>query len=141
MTATRGQKDKKDQKHASSGEPGSSPTRRRHWVRWTLAAAATTVLLVLLAVALAIRFRPVPAPLVLPAHTAGQPAGPLAGSWHTAAGSMAGFRVPQTVIGLTSNAVGRTDAVSGAAVIAGDRVVRATFRVDLTTINAAPVQQ
>ncbi len=132
MTATASQRE------SGRDEAGGS-RMRRHWLRWTLAGAVVAVVLVLVAVAVVIRLRPVPEPLALPSRAAA-PAGPLEGRWAPDAASIAGFRLPQTVLGLTSDAVSRTHAVTGRAVIAGDRVIKAEFRIDLTTIKAAGTQ-
>ena len=63
------------------------------------------------------------------------PVGALDGTWAVSAGSVAGFRVPETAFGMSNDAVGRTTAVSGAVVISGDRVTSATFRIDLAALN------
>ena len=81
-----------------------------------------------------IKFQPTLSPLALPASPAA-PVGPLDGTWAVSAGSVAGFRVPETAFGMSNDVVGRTNAVSGAVVISGDRVASATFRIDLTALK------
>lgn len=82
-----------------------------------------------------IKFQPTLAPLTLPAGAASAPAGPLDGQWEAAAGSAAGFRVQETALGMSNDAVGRTGAVTGIVVISGGRVTGAAFRVDLAAIT------
>lgn len=112
--------------------PGRGPGRRR-WIRRILAGLAT---LLVLAIWAFIRFQPTPAPLALPAAPAAAPAGPLDGTWAVSAGSVAGFRVPETALGMSNDTVGRTTAVSGTIVLSGDQVTAATFRIGLTALKA-----
>jgi len=114
--------------------PGKPP-RKRHWWRWVLAGAAGLVVLVIVAAGAFIKLQPTLAPLALPTVGASAPAGPLDGTWHVEAGSAAGFRVRESFLGISNDTVGRTTAVTGAVVISGQQVTRASFRVDLTTIN------
>jgi polyisoprenoid-binding protein YceI len=113
---------------------GSSP-RRRHWLRWTVAGLTALVILAAAAVGAFIKLQPSPAALRLPAGAAQPPAGPTAGRWDVAAGSLAGFRVRESALGISNDVVGRTSAVTGALVVSGDRVTAAAFRVDLTAIR------
>ena len=113
---------------------GSSP-RRRHWLRWTVAGLTALVILAAAAVGAFIKLQPSPAALRLPAGAAQPPAGPAAGRWDVAAGSLAGFRVRESALGISNDVVGRTSAVTGALVVSGDRVTAAAFRVDLTAIR------
>ncbi|MGE5291275.1 MAG: YceI family protein [Micromonosporaceae bacterium] len=114
--------------------PGRS-SRKRHWWRWILAGVAVLVVLVVLAVGLFIKLQPTPSPLVLPTAAAGAPAGPLDGTWTVAAGSVAGFRVRESAVGMSNDVVGRTNAFTGTITVSGDRVTRAAFHIDLTTIR------
>ena len=113
----------------------SRSPRKRHWRRWILAGVVTFVVLVAAAAAAFIKFQPVPAPLRLPMAAAGAPVGPLDGTWDVAAGSVAGFRVQETILGLSNDAVGRTDAVTGTVAFSGSRVTSAAFRVGLAAIK------
>ncbi|HTT52173.1 MAG TPA: YceI family protein [Streptosporangiaceae bacterium] len=109
--------------------------RRRHWGRWLLAGVAGLVALVFAGAALFVELQPSPAPLALPVARAGAPAGPAGGTWAASPGSVAGFRVRETALGFSNDTVGRTSAVTGTLVIAGDQVTRAVFRVDLAAVT------
>jgi polyisoprenoid-binding protein YceI len=113
---------------------GDGSPRRHRPLRWLLGAAAVVVVLVVLAVALFLR-QPAPPPLTLAGTAAAAPAGPLDGTWNVAAGSLAGFRVQETVLGLSNDVVGRTGAVTGDIVISGGRVTAAAFRIHLTAVR------
>jgi polyisoprenoid-binding protein YceI len=106
------------------------PKRKPHR-RWIIAGvAALVVLLVLLAAWLAAQ--PGPPPLALPtAASAAAPVGPVDGTWHVGAGSVAGFRIRQHVLGKSSDIVGRTNTVTGAR----GQLTAATFRIDLPTVK------
>jgi polyisoprenoid-binding protein YceI len=110
-------------------------SRKRHWGRWVAAGVVGLVVLLVLAVGLFIKFQPAPAPLALPGGAASAPAGPLDGTWHIAAGSVAGFRVQETALGFSNDTVGRTSAVTGALVMSGGRLASAAIRVDLTAVK------
>lgn len=112
-----------------------APRRRRRWLRWTLAGVAALVILLVAAVAAAVKLQPEPAPLGLPSSVAA-PIGPLDGRWQPNIGSQAGFRVTQTVIGLTSDVVGRTADVTGTVTIADSRITAANLRVNLLTLTS-----
>jgi polyisoprenoid-binding protein YceI len=119
------------------------PRRRRRWLRWTIAGTAVLVVLIVGLVVAAIKLQPVPAPLTLPANTAA-PVGAVEGAYQAASGSVAGFRIQQTVFGLTSDVVGRTTDITGTATIAGGRVTIADLRVGLlalTSGDAKPAPQ
>jgi polyisoprenoid-binding protein YceI len=58
-----------------------------------------------------------------------------------APGSVAGFQVPEHALGISSDVVGRTRAVTGTIVIAGGRVTAAQFRVRLTAIAVGGKQK
>ncbi|MET8162594.1 YceI family protein [Sphaerisporangium sp. NPDC005289] len=111
------------------------PRRERHWIRWTLIGIATLVVVTLVTAALAVKLQPTPAPLTLPASAAA-PVGPLDGTWQVSPESVAGFRVEQTVLGLTSDVVGRTEGVTGSVVIAHGRVTEADLRIDLRALTS-----
>ena len=115
-------------------QPGR-PLRGRRWWRWVLAGLAALAVLALLAVWAFVRLQPAPAALTLPAAAARPAAGTADGTWHVAGGSLAGFRVHETALGASNDAVGRTSAVSGDLVISGDQVTSANFRIDLTSIR------
>ena len=56
------------------------------------------------------------------------------GEWKVAAGSQAGYRVPEILNGQSAEAVGRTAAVSGGLSVAGTTATAASFTVDMTTV-------
>jgi hypothetical protein len=119
------------------------PLRKRRWLRWIAIAVAALVVLIALAAWAFIKSGPAAAPLVLPAGPASAPSGPLDGSWAVADGSIAGFRVQETALGLSNDAAGRTSAVTGSVVISGNRVTAAAIRVDLAalTVSGKPQRQ
>jgi polyisoprenoid-binding protein YceI len=119
------------------------PRHKRRWLRWTLIGVAAAILLVVGLIAVAVKLQPVPAPLALPAN-ATAPVGPVNGAYRAASGSVAGFRIQQTVLGLTSEVVGRTSDLTGAVTIADDQVIAADLRAGLlalTTGDAKPAPQ
>lgn len=111
------------------------PRRRRRWWRWALAAVLALVVLVFVSAAVAVSASDEP-PLGLPATAPAAPIGILDGTWQVAPGSTAGFRIRQTVLGLSGDVVGRTTAVSGSAVVSAGSVTSARFTVDLTRVVA-----
>jgi polyisoprenoid-binding protein YceI len=58
----------------------------------------------------------------------------LDGTWTVSSGSQAGYRVKEVLLGQDTEAVGRTSAVTGQLAVAGDRVERGSFTVDLTQV-------
>ena len=115
-------------------EPGDEPPRRRHRWRWILGGVATVVVLAVAATGTVVTLTPGPAPLALPKDAAA-PSGPLDGTWRVAAGSVAGFRVRESVIGFSNDVTGRTGDVTGTVTVAGAEVSRATFQVSLAAIT------
>ena len=123
---------------AARSKPGGyapGRPRRRHWGRWLLGSLAGLLVLVVAAAGLAIKLAPAPPPLTLPPATVSTPAGPLAGTWTVAAGSVAGFRVRESAAGLGNDTAGRTRAISGTLVVAGGRVTRATLHIGLAALR------
>ena len=116
--------------------------RRRHPLRWVLAGVVALAVLAVMAVAAFIVQSAAP-PLILPAGAAIPPSGPTGGTWQVAAGSVAGFRVPESALGFSNDVVGRTTAVTGAVIVSGDRVTSATFRIALggIKVNGKPQPQ
>lgn len=124
---------------------------RRHWVRWTIAAAAVVVVLVVGGPYVFFHFieGKAPAPLQLSDAPSQVPAGsPSAagttssgdavvdGEWHVASGSLVGYRVQETLFGQSNTAVGRTSAITGSATISGTTVTAAKFTADLTKVSS-----
>jgi polyisoprenoid-binding protein YceI len=115
------------------------PARRRRWP-WILAGAVVLVLVLIGAAIWAFVAQPAPAPLTLPRTAAAAPSGPADGTWRVAPGSVAGFRVPESALGISNDIVGRTSAVTGTIVISGARVTSAQFRISLTAITVGSKQ-
>jgi polyisoprenoid-binding protein YceI len=115
------------------GPRGSSSRRRRRWP-WILAGAVVLILVLIAAAIWAFVAQPAPAPLTLPRAAAAAPSGPANGTWSVAPGSVAGFRVPESALGISNDVVGRTSAVTGTMVISSGRVTSAQFRVTLAAI-------
>jgi polyisoprenoid-binding protein YceI len=67
--------------------------------------------------------------------------GVIDGSYAVAAGSQAGYRVPEKLFGQNTEAVGRTSNVSGTVVVAGTTVQRADVVVDLKTVKSDQSQR
>ncbi|MGX6607363.1 hypothetical protein ACWKSP_35340 [Micromonosporaceae bacterium Da 78-11] len=111
------------------------PRRKRRWLRWTIAGTAIFLVLVVGLVAAAIKLQPTPAPLAIP-ENASAPADPVDGTYQPTSGSVAGFRIQQTVLGLTSDVVGRTDDITGTVRIADGRAVTADLRVGLLALTS-----
>jgi polyisoprenoid-binding protein YceI len=63
------------------------------------------------------------------------------GTWNVAPGSQAGYRVPETLFGQSTEAVGRTSGVSGTMTIAGSTVGDAMLQVDMTTVTSDQSQR
>jgi YceI-like domain len=117
-----------------AAEPAARPARRRRWWRWITGGLAALAVLAVGAIGAVVELTPGAAPLALPTQAAA-PAGPLDGSWQAAAGSVAGFRVRETVIGFSNDVTGRTGDVTGMAVLTGAAISRATFRISLGAIR------
>ena len=111
------------------------PRCKRRWLRWTISGTAVLVVLIVGLVAVAIKLQPVPATLTLPANAAA-PAGPVDGAYQAASGSVAGFRIQQTVLGLTSDVVGRTTDITCTVTIVGGEVTIAGLRVGLLAVTS-----
>jgi polyisoprenoid-binding protein YceI len=111
-----------------------SARRRRRWP-WILAAALVLVLVIAGAAIWAFLAQPAPAPLALPRGAVAAPSGPADGTWNVAPGSAAGFRVPESALGISDDVVGRTTAVTGTIVIAGGEVTTAQLYVRLAAIT------
>jgi len=112
------------------------PARRRRWPRRLLIGVVALAALIVVGTWAFVKLQPTQAPLALPTTAAQAPAGPLDGTWSVSAGT-AGFRVPETALGISNDVVGRTSAVSGALAISGDRVTSAAFRVGLAAVKVS----
>lgn len=121
--------------HATPARRGGARAGRR-WVRWTGAGGVLLVLAAAGGIAAYLR-QPVPSPFTLPTAAAAPPSGPLDGMWTVAPGSAAGFRVRvrESAVGVSNDVVGRTSAVTGTIVIAGDTVVSARLTIGLASLR------
>jgi len=72
------------------------------------------------------------------ATTAGGAAssGSIDGSWAASAQSLLGYRVKEVLFGQSTEAVGRTNAITGSLTIAGSTVDKGDFTVDMTTVKS-----
>ncbi len=119
---------------ALTGEGRQGGPRRRHWWRWIAVSAAALLVLAVAVTGAVVELNPGPAPLALP-QGAAAPSGPLDGTWQVTTGSVAGFRIRETVIGFSNDVTGRTGQVTGTVTVAGGEVAGATFRVNLGAIT------
>lgn len=117
------------------------PRLVRRWWRRILAGVVIAVVIALAAVAAVIKLGPSAAALELPPGRVSTPAGPLGGVWQVSGGSLAGFRVQESALGLSNDVGGQTAAVTGTIVISRDTVTAATFRVNLTTVKVGAKSQ
>jgi polyisoprenoid-binding protein YceI len=62
--------------------------------------------------------------------------GSIEGTWSTATGSIAGYRVDEILFGQSVEAVGRTEDVDGTLTIEGTTVTSASFVIDMTTVSS-----
>jgi polyisoprenoid-binding protein YceI len=119
--------------------PADKATRT---LRWLIALPFIVVVVALLGPYIFFHFveGPAPAKLRLPPATgvdSGSLApGQFAGTWTVSAGSQAGYRVDEILLGQRHTAVGRTSKVTGGIVISGTTVVAADFTVDAAAIKS-----
>jgi polyisoprenoid-binding protein YceI len=67
--------------------------------------------------------------------------GDVAGEWSIApSGTQVGYRVPETLFGQKTEAVARTDQVTGSMTIEGTSVTKATFTVDMASVKSVPAE-
>lgn len=124
----------------------ASAALRRHWKG---VVASAVVAIVVLAVGIPFVYihfieGPAPAPLSLPTSsatpststTAPASSGRLAGTYTVGSGSLAGYRVHETLAGQSATAVGRTSQVTGSMTIVGHTVTAAKFTVDMTSVTS-----
>ena len=58
------------------------------------------------------------------------------GTWHVGAGSLAGYRVKETLFGASNIAVGRTSTITGSLTVAGGRLTAGNFSVDVASVRS-----
>ena len=63
------------------------------------------------------------------------------GTWAVADGSIVGYRIDETLFGQDSEAVGRSEGVTGEVAIEGTTVTDATFEVDMATFESGESQR
>jgi polyisoprenoid-binding protein YceI len=113
--------------------------------KWIIAGAALVIVLAVGGPYVFIHFieGPAPAKLVLPKGGAASGGGSsgatvdpskLDGTWNVGAGSVAGYRVQEVLIGQNSTAVGRTGEIWGSVTLAGTSVSKATFTVNMASV-------
>jgi len=135
--------------------------RRRRWTRWLIGGVALVVLLVVGGPFVYIHFieGKAPPPLSISTETtpttAGTSAGAagtgsttttagaadvsttgVAGTWKISTGSLAGYRIKETLFGQSNTAVGRTSAITGSITITGTEVGAGQFTVDMTKVKS-----
>ena len=118
-------------------------TRKRRGLRLAVAAVTLIAVLAVAGPYVYIHFIQKKAPPALSlssasataCSTTGAPV-PVAGTWKTACGSTAGYRVKEILIGQSTTAVGRTTAVTGTMTITGTSVSAASFSVDMTQVTS-----
>lgn len=77
-----------------------------------------------------------PPPTVAGASTSAPALVGVDGTWKVDSGSQAGYRIQETLFGVSNTAVGRTTAVTGSITIAGTTVSAGSFTVDLTKVTS-----
>ena len=82
--------------------------RTRRWARRILLGIVVMAALAVLASWAFVKFQPTSAAPALPTASASSPAAPVDGTWAVSAGSIAGFRVRETIFGMSNDVVGRT---------------------------------
>ena len=137
--------------------------RRRRWTRWLIGGVAVIVVLVVGGPFVYIHFieGKAPPPLSISTETtpttAGTSAGAagtgsttttagaaeapastrvVAGTWKISTGSLAGYRIKETLFGQSNTAVGRTSAITGSITITGTEVGAGQFTVDMTKVKS-----
>lgn len=68
---------------------------------------------------------------------AGAAAAGVDGTYKVTSGSQAGYRVKEVLFGQRAEAVGRTSAVTGQVVVAGNAVTSGSFTVDMTAVTSS----
>ncbi|MGD0808839.1 MAG: YceI family protein [Acidimicrobiales bacterium] len=121
-------------------------SRVRRLRKWVIAGVVVVVVLAIGGPYVFIHFieGPAPAKLVLPkgqgAASGSASSGgtvelsKLAGTWNVGAGSVAGYRVQEVLIGQNSTAVGRTAELWGSVSLVGKAVAKASFTVNMASV-------
>jgi polyisoprenoid-binding protein YceI len=129
---------------------------RRHWKRWVIGGVAAIVAVVVGGPYVYIHFieGKAPAPLSLStktttttvagkggATTTAAASSTVDGTWSIATGSVAGYRIKETLFGQSNTAVGRTSTITGSITINGTQVTAGNFSVDMTTVKSDQSQR
>lgn len=123
----------------------AAPARRRHRLRWWIVGGVVVLVVLLVGgpfVYIHLIEGPAPPKLALPAQQPSRVSASSAsstsidGRWNVSAGSQAGYRVQEVLVGQHSTAVGRSDKISGAVQVTGDRVTAANFSVDMASVQS-----
>jgi polyisoprenoid-binding protein YceI len=111
---------------------------RRHWKLWLTGAVACVVLVAFggpfVYIHLIEHQAPPPLSIGNTAANCDENAPAAVGDWRVVAGSQAGYRVTETIVGQSTVVAGRTSHVTGSVVIAGTAATSATFTVDMNTV-------
>jgi polyisoprenoid-binding protein YceI len=139
-----------------------TPRPKLRWKRWLLGSIAIVVALVVGVPFAYIHFieGSAPAALTLSSGTSGttattssgnttggsasaatSTATSVDGTWTVATGSIAGYRVGETLFGQSATAVGRTTAITGSITLSGTSVTAGSFTADLTKVNSDKSQR
>jgi polyisoprenoid-binding protein YceI len=126
--------------------PGPGPARgrrsRRRAVKWAIGGLVVAGIIIGAGPPLFFHLveGPAPARLKLPsavnASNAPLVPGPVSGTWAVTAGSEAGYRVQEILLGQQHTAVGRTSKVSGGVLISGTTITAADFTVDMASVKS-----
>jgi polyisoprenoid-binding protein YceI len=116
----------------------------RGWRRWLVLGLGVVVLVAVVAPFVYFNFIQDDAPEKLSldtksgstSTTSGAATVPLEGTWNVSQGSQAGYRIKEVAFGQHQDAVGRTQAVTGQAAIAGENVTTANVVVDMTKVTS-----
>jgi len=120
-------------------------TRIRGWQRWLIVGIVVVAVLAVAGPYVYIHFIEGKAPKRLSLSSdsssattvaSGAADVPLDGTWKVSTGSQAGYRVDEILFGQNHEAVGRTSAVTGDAIIQGTKVTAANVTVDLTQVSS-----
>ena len=76
---------------------------------------------------------PPPSPTPMPSPT---PPPSYDGAWHVGGGSVAGYRVKETLFGASNIAVGRTNTITGSLTVAAGKLTAGNFSVDVATVHS-----
>lgn len=126
--------------------------RRRKTLKWIIGAVVVVVVLAVAGPFIYIHLieGSAPAKLQLPSAkgttaTTGTGAGATSSSvdgiWNVGAGSQAGYRVQEVLIGQNATAVGRTSKIWGSLTIANSAVTKATFTVNMASVESDQSQR